>query len=40
MLSTEEQNILHMRYFQIFTHISVNILFKNHSMLVAKYIYE
>jgi len=29
-----------MIYFQIFTHTSVNILLKNHYMLIVKYIYE
>jgi len=28
---------LHMIYFQIFTHILINILFKNHYMVVVKY---
>jgi len=27
-------------YFPIFAHISVNILFKNHYMLIVKYINE
>jgi len=30
---------LHIVYFQIFIHISVNIIIKSHYMLVDKYIY-
>jgi len=29
-----------MIYFQIFTHMLVNIFFKNHNMLIVKYINE
>jgi len=29
-----------MIYFQIFIHISVNIIFKNNYILIAKYIYD
>jgi len=40
-LSIEKQNIFaYIIYFEIFTHMSVNILFKNHYMLIVKYIYE
>jgi len=38
-LAIEEKIYLHNIYFQIFIHISVNIIFKNHYILV-KYIYE
>jgi len=39
-LSIEEQNIFAKNVFPNITHISVNILFKNHYMLVVKYINE
>jgi len=39
-LAIEEKIYLHNICFQIFIHISVNIIFKNHYMLVVKYIYE
>ena len=39
-LAIEEKIYLHNICFQIFIHISVNIIFKNHCMLVVKYIYE
>jgi len=29
-----------MIYFQIFTHISLSIIFKNHYMLIVKHTYE
>jgi len=31
---------LHIVYFQIFIHISVTIIIKNHYTLIVKYIYE
>jgi len=39
-LAIEEKNILACVCFQIFIHISVNIIFKNHYMLIVRYIYE
>jgi len=38
--SMEEQNIFTHDFFRIFVHISVNILLKNHYMLIVRYIYE
>jgi len=39
-LSTEGKIYLHVVYFQIFIHISLNIVFKSHCMYIVKYIYE
>jgi len=41
-LAIEDGNILYLHriYFQIFTHISVNIIIKSHYMLIVKHIYE
>jgi len=39
-LSTEEQNTFEIIIFQIFAHISVTIIFKNHYTLIVKYINE
>ena len=33
-------NIIKYNFLHIFIHISVNILFKNHYMLIVEYIYE
>jgi len=37
-LATEGKNILHVVYFQIIIHISLNIIFKSHYMFIVKYI--
>ena len=39
-LAIDKKMYLHIIYFQIFIHISVIIIFKNHNMLIVKYIYE
>jgi len=39
-LAIEEQNIFTFNFFQIFLHISLSIPFKDHYMLIVKYIYE
>jgi len=36
----EDALYLHIFYFQIFIHISVNIIFKIRYMLIVKYIYD
>jgi len=39
-LAIEEKIYLQIVYFQIFIHISANIIFKNHYMFIVKYIRE
>ena len=39
-LAGDEKIYLRIIYFQIFIHISLSIIFKNHYMLIVKHIYE
>ena len=39
-LAEDKKIFLHVIYFQIFLHISLGIIIKNHYMLIVKYVYE